>query len=230
MKNKGFPCFEYSEIGPKGQNRIDFRFVTGDEEIASHVRVSLGDTDPLTGEKIIDVTIFQEYRRMHNQEVYGNKKAVVPPLSAREKEARCELRNRIAAKFRQEFGYMPDKGTLKWLLSEQAPREYRLEIDSFVTEEGDSWADCVAAFADPSAEEAFREAENNGENLLESFAETLDERELEMFRLLQMKADGCDMHGMICHLAAKWGMEQYKVSRMKARIGRKFREFIKEED
>lgn len=230
MNKKGLPCFTYSEIGPKGQNRIDFRFVAGDDEIASRVRVSLGDIDPLTGEKIVDVTIFREYRRMHNQEVYGNKKAVAAPLSGREKENRRELQSRIAEKFKAEFGYEPDKGTLRYLLAWQAPRQYRVEIDSFVTKEGDSWADCVAAFADPSAEAAFREAENGGEDLLEAFAETLNARELEMFRLLQMKADGCDMRGMINHLAEKWGMEQYKVSRMKARIGLKLREFLKEED
>ena len=48
---------------------------------------------------------------------------------------------------------------------------------------------------------------------------SLDEKELELFRLLQMKADGCNMHGMICYLARKWGMEQYQVTRMKQRIG-----------
>ena len=227
--NKGYPCFEYSEIGPKGQNRIDYRFVAGDDEIASRCRVSLGDTDPLTGERILDVTFFREYHRLRNREVYGNKKAVAAPLSAREKEARRRLQEEIAAGFVRDYGYAPDRGTLKWLLSEQAPREYRLELDSFVSEEGVSWADCVAAFADPSAEEDFREAESDGDPL-EAFAETLDGRELELFRLLQLKAEGCRMHGMICHLAAKWGMEQYQVSRMKLRLGRKLLAFLKEAD
>ena len=228
--NKGFPCFEYSEIGPKGQNRIDYCFVAGDEEIASHVRISLGDPDPMTGEIIADRMLFREYHRMRNREIYGNKKAVVPPLSSREKEARRNLQEQIAECFMRDFGYAPDKGTLKWLMAEKAPKAYRLELDSCVSEDGISWADCVAAFADPSAEEAFREAENDGEDLLETFAETLDDRELEMFRLLQMKADGCNMHGMICHLAQKWGIDQSGVSRMKTRIGRRFQEFVKEED
>ena len=229
MNIKGIPCFEYSEVGPKGQNRIDYRFVTGDEEIVSNFRVSLGDTDPMSGEKITDLTLFQEYRRMRNQEVYGNKKAIAMPLSAREKEVRRELQVRISAEFKQEFGYEPDNGTLKWLLNEAAPRKYRLEIDSFVTEEGISWADCMAAFADSSAEEDFLEVENDGMDPIEAFAATLDEKELEMFRLLQMKADGCNMHGMICYLARKWGMEQYQVTRMKQRIGRKLKAFLMEQ-
>ena len=33
-----------------------------------------------SGEKITDLTLFQEYRRMRNQEVYGNKKAIAVPL------------------------------------------------------------------------------------------------------------------------------------------------------
>ncbi len=58
---KGIPCFDYSEIGPNGQNRITFSFATGNEDIASEMVVSLGDTDPMTGEKITDLTFFREY-------------------------------------------------------------------------------------------------------------------------------------------------------------------------
>ena len=53
---KGIRCLDYNEIGRKNQTTIDYYFVTGDEEIPSHVCVSLGDVDPMTGEKITDVT------------------------------------------------------------------------------------------------------------------------------------------------------------------------------
>ena len=227
--NKGIPCFDYTEIGPKGQKRIRFEFVEGDDELPSACTISLGDLDPMTGEPILDWTVFREYHRQRNREIYGNKKAVACPLSGQEKEARRELRTRIAVEFRQKYGYTPDQGTLKWLVNEQMPRQYRLEIDACCNEEGKSWTESVPEFADPAAEEAFREAEEDGKDPLVLFAAGLKGKEREVFRLLQLKADGVVIHGMFKDLARKWGMDPARVSQIKKRIGLKLIRFLKEQ-
>ena len=51
---KGIPCFDNSVIGLKGQNRITFCFASGNEDIMPEITVSLGDMNPMTGEKITE--------------------------------------------------------------------------------------------------------------------------------------------------------------------------------
>ena len=229
---KGIPCFVYYEIGQKNEKTIRYDFVSGDTkkplEIPLHAKVSLGDMDPKTGELITDLTFFRESRELHNHEVYLNKKARSVPLTDRVKALRREFRKRLAADFEQSFGYPPDKKTLNDLMAQECPRSYRVEIDAQKYDDGTTKDDRWMGFADRKTERLFRKAENGGIDPLDAFAETLDDREKEMFEMLQMKADGCNMCGMINFLADKWGLEQYKVSRMKTRIGLKLIKYLKE--
>ena len=231
---KGIPCFDYREIGPKNENTIGYQFVSGDTEkpieIPFSAKVSLGDIDPLTGEQITDVTFFHESRIIHNEQVYQNKKARCVPLTDREKAMRRKFRKRLAEDFEQKYGYPPTKKMLNDLMAQKCPRTYRMEIDAQKFDDGDTKSDRMTIFADRNTENILRKIENGGLSLLESFAETLDDREREMFDLLQMKSDGDNMYGMINSLAEKWGIEQYKVTRMKLRIGKKLLKYMKEED
>lgn len=225
--NKGIPCFEYNEIGPKGQMKIDFRFVSGDGETASSCTVALGDPDPMTGERITDVTFFREYHLLRNREIYYNKKAVAAPWTSREKETRNALRERIASDFEAEHGYAPDKGTLDWLLGEQMPKRYCLQMDSLVNEEGESCVESMMAFSDPSAENAYREVEEEG-HTLDDFERTLTPIQQDVFRMLRMKSEGICVHGMGLKLAEKWGVHKSDISKTKLAIGKKLRKWLAE--
>lgn len=219
----GIPCFEYSETGLKGRSHIDFRFVTG----ASACRVSLGDVDPLTGERITDPVFFREYHLLRNRQVYYNKKAVCAPLSGAEKEARRRVREQIAEDIMRKYGYTPDNASLNWLLHEKYPRQYRLEIDSFYNDDGEFWGDCVADFADPAADRAYRDVENEG-HTLDDFEKTLSPFQRDVFRMLRLKSEGINVRGMGNQLAEKWGVCKSDISKTKLRIGKLLMEWMKE--
>lgn len=220
-------CFDYSETGLKGQNRIAFHFVTDEGAFPSSRTVFLGDTDPMTGERITDLTVFREYHLQRNREIYYNKKAVSVPQSGKKKNARHELRERIAADFVRDYGYAPDSVTLNWLLHEKYPRQYRLEIDSFINENSEYWGDCVAEFADPAAEQAFRAVEEEG-HTLDDFEKTLSPFLRDIFRMLRMKSEGINVRGMGNQLAEKWGVGKSDISWMKLRIGKLLKKWMEE--
>ncbi len=227
---KGIPCFDYSETGLKACRRIDFNFVSGDEEIASSCTVSVGDTDPLTGEVIADLTFIREYHRLRNREIYLNKKEASVPLTAAKARERREIREGIRAEFVREYGYEPDKGTLDWLVNEKLPKQYRLQMDSLVNEDGESRLDSMAEFADPAGEAGFRAVEESGCRTLEDFRETLTEKQKVVFDLLRREADGENLRGGSRELAGEWGVSKQMVSAMRRTIGKKLMKWMQEEE
>ena len=178
---KGIPCFDYYETGKKKQTSIYYSFVSGDEEIPSHFRVSLGDVDPLTGEAITDVTFFQQYHTQRNHEIYLNKKAVAAAPTSREAKLRRELRKKLAAEFERDNGYPPDKAMLNWLMRNSAPKNYRRMLDAKLQHGEQTLADILPEMADPAAERALCAVEEEKDTSLNRFAETLDGLEKDVF-------------------------------------------------
>lgn len=218
---KGIPCFDCHETCVKEQNRIEFRFVSEGNELSSSCTISLGDPDPVTGRAVTDVKIFREYHLLRNREIYYNKKAACVPFGRKEKAEREHLRQQIAEDFEKKYGYAPDRGTLDWLVSERYPKLYRVEIDSFVNAEGESLADSMEEFADPAAAEALRTVEEEFEASMVVFMETLKPVQQDVFRLLRLKAEGMNIHGMGKLLAEKWGVENPDISYAKKQVGKK---------
>ena len=228
---KGIQCNEYIYTGVKKQNRIVFRFVSEDDdrEIPSYSSISLGDEDPMTGERLDDLSVFRDYNLMRNREVYHNLKAITAPVNLWKKEERQKLKDQIAAEFEREYGYAPDKDSLLWLLHQKMPKEYRLEIDSLVDEQGHYWTDHFALFTDGGAERALQEVEEEG-HTLDGFARTLSPLCQDVFRMLRMKSEGIDVRGMGKQLAEKWGVDKSDISKMKLRIGKLLMEWMKESE
>ena len=137
------------------------------------------------------------------------------------------MRERIAMDFVREYGYVPDSMTLNWLLHEKYPRQYRLELDSFCNEENEYWGDCVAEFADPAAENAFRAVEEEG-HTLDDFEQTLSPFLQDIFRMIRMESEGIKVRGMGKQLAEKWGVDKSDISKMKLRIGKLLRKWMEE--
>jgi len=225
---KGIPCFDYFEVGVKGQSRIDFQFVSEGDEVVSSSMVSLGDVDPLTGEALTDLTFFREYHLQRNREVYRNKREFFCPESGKVKRARQALREQIAADFERNYGYAPDAGTLSWLVSEKMPKQYRRELDGMYNDEGEYRTDCSAEFADPVAESAFRRIEEEGHSL-DDFEKTLSPFQQDVFRLFRMKSEGIPVHGMGKRIAEKWGKEKSAVSKAKLQVGELLKRWMAEE-
>ena len=79
--NKGIPCNDYYHTVKAKKDRIVYRFVNDDRNTPSECTVRLGDTDPLTGEKIADVTIMKEYYKLVDHQIYVNNKETKNRLS-----------------------------------------------------------------------------------------------------------------------------------------------------
>jgi len=225
---KGIQCFDYNETGKKNQTSIYYSFVTGDEEIPSHFRVSLGDVDPMTGEAITDVTFFQAYHTQRNHEVYINKKEVAAAPVSREVKDRRELRKKIAEEFERDYGYPADKQMLNWLMRDQAPKKYRCMLDEKIEHGTRTLADVLPEMADRAAERALCAVEEENDSSLDRFGDSLSGLEKEVFLMLRMKVDGVDVRGMGNQLAAKWHQDKSMISKTKLLIGRKLLVWMKE--
>ena len=225
---KGIQCFDYNETGKKNQTSIYYSFVTGDEEIPSHFRVSLGDVDPMTGEAITDVTFFQAYHTQRNHEVYINKKEVAAAPVSREVKDRRELRKKIAEEFERDYGYPADKQMLNWLMRDQAPKKYRCMLDEKIEHGTRTLADVLPEMADRAAERALCAVEEENDSSLDRFGDSLSGLEKEVFLMLRMKVDGVDVRGMGNQLAAKWHQDKSMISKTKLLIGRKLLLWMKE--
>ena len=224
---KGIPCFDNKTTNEKNETSLFYQFVSGNKEIASSCRVTLGDMDPRSGERITDRTIFTELRHLQYIQAYYNRQEDCVSWTKREREAQDEMRHRITEEFVNNYDYAPDKDTLEWMLQEKWPKKYRVHMDGFTEgDDGENFRDSLLILEDRSAADDLQKAEC----ALDEFAETLDEREHELFNLLLLKSEGFNIHGMVNTLADKWGVEQYAVSRMKKKIGLKLLDWLKEED
>lgn len=224
---KGIRCFDNTTVTEKNETLLKYKFVCGDEEIASSCRVSLGDVDPATGEKIVDREIFREIRYIQYDQAYHNRYENCVPWSKWEKEARNETRSQLAEEFIRDYGYAPDEDSLDWMLKEKWPNKYRVSIDAIPNSKSDEqFQDCLLLFEDTAASDAIQLVECS----LDEFEKTLNDRERELFHLLQLKSEGFSIHGAVNDLADKWGVEQYKVSRMKKQIGLKLVKWLQDED
>ena len=228
---KGILCNEVRIIDVKKQEGIRYEFVTGDREIPSVVVVKPGDTDPATGEKITEVEWFQDYYHMQNREIYKNLQAVRPGcVLPGEKERRREEGRKLAEEFRLKYGYDPSPEDLCWLLDERWPHRTVVSMDSFVNDAGDSFADCIPAFADPAAEDAFDRVEF--QDLLRdirSFADGLEGRMKDVCLQMLRKAAGEEDVPTVRELGKRWGVSKDAIERDRKRLAKMIREYLIEE-
>lgn len=85
---KGIRCNETRFTNRDKRDRIRFEFVSDDEVTPSSCTVCVGDIDPMTGEKITDLTFFREYYRVVDHEVRENLKANRRKRSSEEEQRR----------------------------------------------------------------------------------------------------------------------------------------------
>ena len=224
---KGIPCNETRHTLKRDKNRIRYRFVTLDGNTPSDCTVSIGDTDPLTGEVLTDMTFFTEYYRMEDHDIYSYWKTLRPPLTPAEKQQREEKKEAILESFRKEYGRFPSASDLHWLTDDFMPDRFTVSIERFQDEEGNPESDKMREFGIP-CEDPFGENEPDDIFRLREFAASLSGRMADIYEWLLVKYAGGQARLSLQAIAAKWGISSTQIYKDKDRLIRMIQERISE--
>jgi len=204
------------------QNTIVYNFVNADSNTPVHVRVSLGDMDPVTGKPIEDIRFFRDYHTYSNRQAAHNDKNIRVELTRKEKEERKELKKRIAEEFEEAYGYAPSKETLKYLLEEKWPLPYVMHI---VDEKEDDFSDSDLDFSDRMADAEFPGNESDDTLALREFAQCLSGRLLDVYRMMLERVDAGSEQPLLVSLAAKWNTSPVQITRDQEKIRNMIRDY-----
>ena len=225
------PCNQLKKTSARNMNNIEWWFVCGDEEIAAHTRISLGDTDPLTGEAITDVTIFHGYHRGVNNEVYHNLKfshAAMAPTPEEADRVR-EAKNRIRNDFGEKYGYEPDGHTVQVLYEEETSGGGMASLDQVCDscgQEGFGERKDMS-MRDPAAEAALEAVENDEVARMKAYAETLTPRQKDIYNAMLMEYDGGGLCTTNLELAERWNVSVTVIRKEQARIREGIRKAVR---
>ena len=112
---KNYYCTELRKN--RNPDTIQWEYVGGSDGVPTKARISIGDTDPLTGEPITDITWFREYNRMANTQVEQNLRFLRPETETHEaaRSKRKLEKEQIRKEFMEEYGYEPGKDVVAYL-------------------------------------------------------------------------------------------------------------------
>ena len=212
---KGIRCNETRFTNGEDRNRIRYEFVTEDGVTASGCVVRLGDTDPLTGEPLTDLTFFREYYRVVDHEVHQNLKAARPSYTPEERARREQEKQAFVSAFVRRWGYAPSKDDVLFHLDQLERERYVLSLDSFVDgETGDDMLDHC-----PAVSTSREEPEESPEmQALREVAESLTGRKAEVYEAMIQRAAGGKARLRFGEIARKWGVAQAQISKDQQRI------------
>ena len=217
-------CNELRKTGKAEQNAIEYHFVNTDNNTPARIRITLGDTDPLTGKPIQDISFFREYHAFSNRQAACNDKNIKAPFTKKEKAVRDELRSSIASAFEQEYGYKPSEYALQYLLEEQWPIPYILPIDN-LDDDDEDFSDTDTDLTDRYAEEALPGMESDDTLALRAFARTLSGRLLDVYEMMLIRIDAGSEQPQLLELARKWAVSPAQITKDQARIRSMIREY-----
>ncbi len=223
--SKGIPCNETRHTIKARKSRITFRFVTNDGNTPSACTVGIGDTDPITGETITDMTFFREYYRMEDHDIYSYWKSMKPPLTPTEKEQHNEKKARIAADFEKQYGYRPSNADLRWITDDFMPERFTVSIERFRDEEDNPECDRIKGLGIPS-EDPFAEDEPEDILRLREAASSLTGRLANVYEALLVKYAGGKEKITMTSLARKWGVSIQQIYKDRDRIIRMIRKAV----
>lgn len=228
---KGIRCNELRFTNGEDRMRIRYEFVSDDGVTPSSCTVRLGDTDPVSGEAVTDVTFFREYYRLVDHQVHKNLSAERRGLTKEEKVWREMEKMAFAEAFEKEWGYAPSRDDILYHLEQGEPNRWNLSMQSCVNREtGESTVDYMTEFSVPA--ETARE-ETVEEQALREVAESLTGRKAEVYEAMIQRAAGGKERVMFSEIARKWGVAQAQISKDQRRIMemvRKRAEEIREEE
>lgn len=215
--NYGIPCNETRHTLKAEKDRIRFRFVTSDNNTPSSVTISIGDTDPLTGETIANLTIFEEYYKMVDHEIYTNWKDIHRPLIPGEKKQREEKKTAIIADFEKQFGYKPSASDIHWLVDDFMPDLYMASIERYQDEEANPENDRISGLGIP-CEDPFGEDTPDEILRLREIAASLTGRLADVYEAMLVRYSGSKERITTEELARKWNVSISQIGKDRAKI------------
>ena len=131
-------CDETTMLSSR-QTCIRFTYVSEDGVTPSERIVRIGDRDPISGE-IITKELIQQYIKIHNSEVYYNRRAMTRPWNKAQTEARKADRQRIAKELEEKYGDGWGKDTVDYELKKIWGSQLNIYMDSMTDEDGENYA------------------------------------------------------------------------------------------
>ena len=221
---KNYYCTELRKN--RNPDTIQWEYVGGSDGVPTKARISIGDTDPLTGEPITDITWFREYNRMANTQVEQNLRYMHPETEKVEIAAkkRMQEKKEIRENFSAEYGYEPDQSTVTMLYYERHPEKMLISTDYVIQddEEGDSTD--LSSFIGKAPE---MEPESDAVDKMREYAEGLNPRQKDIYRAMLLKYQGGGIWIRDKELAEKWGVSVTVIRKEKNRIMEGIRKTVK---
>lgn len=214
---KGIPCNETRHTIKAEKDKIRFRFVSDDGNTPSTFTVGIGDTDPLTGKAITDMTFFTEYYRMADHDIYSYWKDHRPYLTPAEKKQREEKKQSLIADFEKQYGYCPSESDIHWLTDDFMPERFTVSIERFRDEEGTPENDRISGLGIP-CKDPFEEDIPDEILRLRELAANLTGRLADVYEYLLMKHAGGKEKTTMKNIAKKWDVSTSQINKDKDRI------------
>lgn len=213
---KGIRCNETRFTNGDQRDRIQFEFVTDDGNTPSSCTVSIGDVDPVTGEKITDVTFFREYYRVVDHQVHKNLYSESRDHTKEEMAWREAEKRKYIAAFTKKFGYAPSKDNVLFWLEQKEKERYHLSLSVFINEEdGTNTVDWVGelSYMDEKDEEIPVEMQ-----ALRDVAASLNGRRAEVYQAMIERAAGVQERLRFSDIARKWSVAPKQINKDQEKI------------
>ena len=220
MKN-GIPCNE-TRFTPKAErNRITYEFVSDDGITPSSCTVRLGDTDPVTGEKLTDLEFFLDYYRDVDREIHRNLACLRPEYTPEQKRWRRAEAARYRATFEEEHGYSPSRDDILRHLEQPERQRYCLHYDGLMNPDGDSLTEFMPDFGRKD-EDPFGTNLSEDVYALRELAATLTGRKRDVYEAMVVNLSG-GKRITNTELAKRWGVYENCIRKDQEQIRRMIR-------
>ena len=217
MKNY---CSQLISTGAVGKSAIVWDYVDGRQGIPRRARVSLGDTDPVTGNEISDPSVFEEYHRIVHREVLRNLAFYHPRTNSRDQDVRDRVAEKQAIRedYLKNYGQEPGKKELDFLYAQRHPERQLLSLDYLLSAEDVNQQDSSRNpwLTDPCAEERLPGMESEPVSRLREYVSTLSPRQQDIYLAMLRKQEGLWITDK--ELAEKWGVHLTMIQKERRQI------------
>lgn len=218
---KGIRCNEVRFTNGDKRDRIRFEFVSDDGVTPSSCTVCVGDIDPITGEKITDLTFFREYYRVVDHEVHQNLDEERREQTKEEKAWRKEEKKRYCSDFEKKWGYKPSKDNVLFRLEQGEEERYHLSLSVFINEEdGTNTVDWIGELSYSEEMDWILPVEMQA---LKDVAASLNGRKAEVYQAMIQRAAGGQERIRFSDIAKKWGVSCKQIHKDQGKIMEKVR-------
>ena len=223
---KGIRCNETHYTNGIDRTRITYEFLSDDGNTPASCTVRLGDLDPISGERITDLSFFKEYYRLVDHEVMRNVQAARPDYTSSEKVRRKKLREAFIEEFTMDHGYAPSMADVLDVMDHQEQERYHLSLDALTDKEtGRNNTDRHMAFSVPFSAEA---DESVCMQALREVAASLTGRKAEVYQAMIQRAAGSQMRLRFSEIAKRWGVAPKQINKDQQKIMEMVRKRAKE--